>query len=61
MNLVLVIVLFLIGIALIIKGGDVFVDAAAWIAEVSGIPKVIVGATVVSLATTLPEIIVSEP
>lgn len=59
MNLVLVIVLFLIGIALIIKGGDVFVDAAAWIAEVSGIPKVIVGATVVSLATTLPEIIVS--
>lgn len=59
MNLIFVILLFLLGIALIIKGGDVFVDASAWIAEVSGIPKVIVGATIVSLATTLPEIIVS--
>ncbi|MBQ9534544.1 MAG: calcium/sodium antiporter [Clostridia bacterium] len=59
MTLFVVILLFLAGLILIIKGGDWFVDAAAWIAEVSGIPKVIVGATVVSLATTLPEIIVS--
>ncbi len=48
-----------VGIVLIVKGGDVFVDAATWIAEVSGIPKLIVGATVVSLATTLPELLVS--
>lgn len=34
-------------------------DAASWIAEVSGIPKLIVGATVVSIATTLPEMCVS--
>jgi len=59
MELTLTILLFLIGIALIIKGGDYFVDAASWMAEASGIPKVIVGATVVSLATTLPEMIVS--
>lgn len=52
-------VLFLIGLILIVKGGDVFVDAATWMAEASGIPKFIVGATVVSVATTLPEIIVS--
>ena len=51
--------LFIVGLGLIIKGGDFFVDAAAWIAEVSGIPKFIVGATVVSFATTLPELIVS--
>lgn len=50
---------FALGIALIIKGGDWFVDAAGWIAEVSGIPKFIVGATVVSFATTMPEIIAS--
>lgn len=51
--------LFILGLMLIIKGGDLFVDAAAWIARVSGIPQVIVGATIVSLATTLPEILVS--
>lgn len=50
---------FVVGLALIIKGGDWFVDAASWIARVSGIPPFVVGATVVSLATTLPEIIVS--
>ena len=51
--------LFGIGLVLIIKGGDFFVDAASWIAEVSGIPKFIIGATIVSVATTLPELIVS--
>lgn len=53
------VVLFAVGIFLIVKGGDFFVDAASWIAEVSGIPKLIVGATVVSFATTLPELLVS--
>lgn len=53
------IILFAVGLLLIIKGGDFFVDAASWIAEVSGIPHFIVGATVVSIATTLPELIVS--
>lgn len=51
--------LFCLGLLLIVRGGNYFVDAAAWIAEVSGVPKVIVGATVVSIATTLPEIVVS--
>lgn len=51
--------LFAVGLLLIIKGGDWFVDAAAWLAEVSGIPHFIVGATVVGFATSLPEIIVS--
>ena len=59
MELALVILLFLLGIVLIVKGGDAFVDAASWIAEVSGIPKLIVGATIVSIATTIPEMLVS--
>ncbi len=53
------IVLFLVGLALIIKGGDIFVDEASWIAEKTGIPKFIIGATIVSIATTLPEMIAS--
>jgi cation:H+ antiporter len=59
-NMWLLILLFVIGLVLIIKGGDFFVDAATWFAEVSGIPKFIVGATIVSIATTLPELIVSS-
>ncbi len=59
MNTFISLLLFIIGLLLIIKGGDAFVDAAAWIAEVSGIPKFVVGATIVSLATTLPELLVS--
>ena len=59
MSLVVTLLLLVLGIALIVKGGDVFVDAATWIAEVSGIPKFIIGATVVSVATTLPELLVS--
>ncbi len=51
--------LFVVGIVLIVKGGDRFVDGAVWVAEVTRIPKFIIGATVISLATTLPEIIVS--
>jgi len=59
MELALILAIFLAGIILIVKGGDYFVDAASWIAEASGIPKLIVGATIVSLATTLPEMLVS--
>lgn len=58
-NLVSVLLLFTAGLVLIIKGGDLFVDAATWIAGASGIPKFIIGATVVSFATTLPEMLVS--
>ncbi len=55
----ILLLLFIAGLILIIKGGDAFVDAAAWMAEVSGVPKFVVGATIVSLATTLPELFVS--
>ena len=51
--------LFIVGLLLIIKGGDWFVDSASWFAEATGIPKFVVGATVVSFATTLPELLVS--
>ena len=59
-SLPVIILLFMLGLVCIIKGGDWFVDAAGWIAEVSGIPRFIVGATIVSLATTLPELFVSS-
>ena len=58
-TLFLVLVLFAGGLVCIIMGGDIFGDAATWIAEASGIPKFIIGATVVSFATTMPEMLVS--
>ena len=50
---------FLIGLLFICKGGDWFVDASTYIARAYGIPKYIIGATIVSFATTMPEMIVS--
>lgn len=50
---------FIIGLVLIIKGGDIFVDSATQAAKMLKIPNFIIGATIVSIATTLPEIIVS--
>ncbi len=55
----LAIILLIVGLAVIIKGGDFFVDASVWMAEVFHMPKFLIGATIVSLATTLPEMIVS--
>ena len=57
--IVVAILIFLVGLVLVIKGGDWFVDSASWFAEATGIPKFVVGATVVSFATTLPELLVS--
>ena len=53
------VLLFAIGLVLLIKGGDWFVDGATDIAEHFHVPELIIGATVVSLGTTLPEVMVS--
>lgn len=57
--IVLNLLVFAIGALMIIKGGDWFVDAASWIAGALRIPTFIIGATIVSIATTLPEMLVS--
>ena len=51
--------LFAVGVILLIKGGDWFVDAAVGIAKRFRVPEIIIGATVVSIGTTLPEVMVS--
>ncbi len=53
------VILFVLGLALICLGGDRLVDAAVAIAKKLGIPQIVVGATIVSLGTTLPEVLVS--
>lgn len=51
--------LFVLGLMALIKGGDWFVDSATGIAHRMGIPELLIGATVVSIGTTLPEVMVS--
>ena len=58
-DLWLAILLFVVGLACLIKGGDWFVEGATVIAEKFGIPEILIGATVVSIGTTLPEVMVS--
>lgn len=53
------IVLFIIGLVLLIFCGDWFVDGATGIARKFHIPELIIGATIVSIGTTLPEVMVS--
>ena len=47
------------GFILLIKGGDWFVDAATGIAKRFHLPELLIGATVVSIGTTLPEVMTS--
>ena len=53
------VLLFAVGLVLLIKGGDWFVDGATGIATRFHLPDIVVGATVVSIGTTLPEVMVS--
>ena len=53
------VILFIVGLILLIKGGDWFVDGATGIAERFHLPEILIGATVVSIGTTLPEVMVS--
>ena len=53
------VLLFVVGLVLLIKGGDWFVDGATGVARRFHLPDIIVGATVVSIGTTLPEVMVS--
>ena len=53
------VLLFAVGLVLLIKGGDWFVDGATGIAKRFNLPDIVVGATVVSIGTTLPEVMAS--
>ena len=53
------VILFIIGLLCLIKGGDWFVDGASALARRFHLPELLIGATVVSIGTTLPEVMVS--
>ncbi|MCR5594754.1 MAG: calcium/sodium antiporter [Lachnospiraceae bacterium] len=52
--------LFIVGLICLVKGGDWFVDGATGIAHKFHMPEILIGATVVSIGTTIPEVMVSS-
>lgn len=57
---ILISLLFIaLGMLSITKGGDLFTDSSVEIARLTRIPPVIIGATIVSMSTTFPELMVS--
>ena len=59
MSICLSIILIIIGFALLIKGADFLVDSSSNIAKKFHIPEIVIGLTIVSMGTSLPELIVS--
>ncbi len=57
--MIITVLLFLAGLFFLIKGGDWFVDGSVNIARRFSVPELLIGATVVSIGTTLPEVMVS--
>lgn len=51
--------LLIVGMVLLIKGADFFVEGSSGIAKRLGIPSLIIGLTLVSLGTSAPEISIS--
>lgn len=52
-------ILLIVGFVLLIKGADLFVDGASSVAAKLKVPSLIIGLTVVSLGTSMPEAAVS--
>ncbi|MFA4662592.1 calcium/sodium antiporter [Pyrococcus kukulkanii] len=53
------IVIFVVGLILLIKGSDIFVEAATRIAKAFGVSEFLIALVLASIATTLPEVTVS--
>jgi len=59
MELVTAIAAVAIGVALLIWGADMFVDGASSVAKNMRVPPMVIGLTIVSIGTSLPEMIVA--
>ena len=57
--MILWILLIILGFVLLIKGADFLVDGGSSIAQKFHIPEIVIGLTVVSIGTSLPELFIS--
>ena len=59
MEIILPAILIIIGFVLLIKGADFLVEGSSDIAKRFHIPEIVIGLTIVSIGTSLPELLVS--
>ncbi len=59
MEIFILILILVLGLVLVIKGGDLVVDVCSKLGDLTGISDVLIGSTVVSFATTLPELTIT--
>lgn len=59
MTIIIQCILLVVGLFMLVKGADLFVEGASDIATKFGIPKLVVGLTIVAIGTSLPELSVS--
>ena len=52
-------IILIVGLAMLVKGADIFVDGSSSIAKAFGIPSLIIGLTIVAFGTSAPEAAVS--
>jgi len=57
--MILLLIIFIVGILLLLKCADVFVDGASNLAKRFGVSTIVIGFTVVAFGTSLPELVVS--
>src|SRR5574344_2112981 len=57
--MVISVILIIVGFVLLIKGADFLVDGSSNIAKKFHIPEIIIGLTIVSIGTSMPEFFVS--
>ena len=58
-NIGILIILIIIALALLITSADFFVEGAKGLARRAGMAEVVIGLTIVSIGTSLPEILVT--
>lgn len=59
LQVLLQLLLLVVGFVMLVKGADWFVDGASKVAEIFGIPQLVIGLTIVAMGTSLPEAAVS--
>ncbi len=59
MRLFLIIIFFVLALVMLSWGGNLLVDSAINIGKITGVSQVVIGCTLVSLITTLPELLVT--
>jgi len=55
-NIIIILIILIVSLFVLSKSADILVDNAVKLSKIWGLPEIIIGATIVSVGTTLPEL-----